>query len=174
MSLLMMNIIVLIFEVLYYALFMKFARKDGKVWKYIILFILITIVLMFIGTTNLYAYLVFVLLSLYGLKYIVKIKTSLYDMLPIIIMLFLKIIIELSSMIIFYNFLGINQFITTLLFENLKILLIIINRKNIFNYNIKLNKIWNQNNFYIRYFFSIFTIIYVIMTIISLLWLIIR
>lgn len=171
---LLMNIIVLIFEILYYSLFMKFAKNDGKVWKYIILFVLITIVLMFIGTTNLYAYLAFVLLSLYGLKYIVKTKISLYDMLPIIIMLFIKIIIELLSMIIFYNFLGANQFITTLLFEGLKILFIIINRKNIFNYNIKLNKIWNQNNFYIRYFFSIFTIIYVIMTIISLLWLIVR
>lgn len=171
---LLMNIIVLIFEILYYSLFMKFAKKDGKVWKYIILFGLITIVLMFIGTTNLYAYLVFVLLSLYGLKYIVKTKISLYDMLPIIIMLFIKIIIELLSMIIFYNFLGANQFVTTLLFESLKILFIIINRKNIFNYNIKLNKIWNQNNFYIRYFFSIFTIIYVIMTIISLLCLIVR
>ena len=48
-----LNAIVLIFEVLYYALFMKFARKDGKFWKYILLFSLMTICSFFI-TTNMY------------------------------------------------------------------------------------------------------------------------
>ena len=58
-----MHIIVLLFEVLYYSMFMKFARKEGKFWRYLLLFSLITIVLIFTGTGNLYVYLIFVLLK---------------------------------------------------------------------------------------------------------------
>lgn len=169
-----LHIIVLIFEVLYYSMFMKFARKEGKFWRYLLLFSLITIVLIFTGTGNLYVYLIFVLLSLYGLKYIVKTKISLFDILPIIIMLAIKIVIELLSMFIFYKFLYLNQVITTFIFEIIKILTILLSKNYLNLYYNKLKTTWDKNNFYIRYFFSIFAIIYVIISAISLIWLIMK
>ena len=81
-----LNIIVLIFEVLYYSLFMKYSRPEGKYYRYLILFTLITIIGLVIGTSNLISYLLLILMILYGIKYIVKIKISLYDMLVILIM----------------------------------------------------------------------------------------
>ena len=169
-----LHIIVLLFEVLYYSMFMKFARKEGKFWRYLLLFSLITIVLIFTGTGNLYVYLIFVLLSLYGLKYIVKTKISLFDILPIIIMLAIKIVIELLSMFIFYKFLYLNQVITTFIFEIIKILTILLSKNYLNLYYNKLKTTWDKNNFYIRYFFSIFAIIYVIISAISLIWLIMK
>lgn len=169
-----LHIIVLIFEVLYYSMFMYYARKEGKFWRYLLLFSLITIVLIFTGTGNLYVYLIFVLLSLYGLKYIVKTKISLFDILPIIIMLAIKIVIELLSMFIFYKFLYLNQVITTFIFEIIKILTILLSKNYLNLYYNKLKTTWDKNNFYIRYFFSIFAIIYVIISAISLIWLIMK
>lgn len=88
------NIIVLIFEILYYSMFMKFARKEGKFWKYLLLFTLVTISGLFIPTNTLLSYLYLILAILFGLKYIVKINTTLYDMFFILIMIFFKLIIE--------------------------------------------------------------------------------
>ena len=160
-----LHIIVLIFEVLYYSMFMKFARKEGKFWRYLLLFSLITIFFTFAGTTQLISYLILVLMILYGMKYIVKTKTRLYDMLWIVIMLFLKIIVEfIISMGIYYT---INDFlIMTLLIAVIKpiVLIILKNRLNIFY--TRLNNIWYKNNFYIRYIFSCLSIIYVIITVI--------
>lgn len=160
-----LHIIVLLFEVLYYSMFMKFARKEGKFWKYLLLFSLITIVLIFTGTNNLYVYLIFVLLTLYGLKYIVKIDIGLYDMLWIVIMLFVKIIIEfIISMGIYYT---INDFlIMTLLIAFIKPIILIILKNKLTVFYTKLKRIWYKNNFYIRYVFSCLSIIYVIITVI--------
>ena len=170
---LILNIIVLIFEVLYYALFMKFARKEGKFSRYLLLFSAITIFFYFVGANQIYSYLLLILMMLYGIKYIVKIKTSLYEMCLITIMLLSKLIIEFGAMIIFYSILGFNHLITTLIFGFLKLFLIIIFKNNIYLLNSKLKKLWNNNNFYIRYFFSIFFYIYVIVSIISVFWLIV-
>lgn len=167
-----LHIIVLIFEVLYYSMFMKFARKEGKFWRYLLLFSLITIVMIFIGTNTLYAYLIFVLLALYGLKYIVKIKTSFYDMFIIVIMMMLKLLIETPIYLICINFIKNNHFIVTLLMDIIKIgiLFLLKNRLNIFY--IKLKKLWQNNNFYLRYIFTCIMYIYVIITIILLIFLI--
>lgn len=78
---------------------MKFARKDGKLWGYLLLFTIMTAILLIIGTNNLYSYLIFILFSLYGLKCITKIKTSLYDMMTLTIMLLIKLVIEFIFMI---------------------------------------------------------------------------
>ena len=167
-----MNVIVLIFEVLYYSMFMKFTRNDGKFWRYLLLFSLITIVMIFIGTNTLYAYLIFVLLALYGLKYIVKIKTSFYDMFIIVIMMMLKLLIETPIYLICINFIKNNHFIVILLMDIIKIgiLFLLKNRLNIFY--IKLKKLWQNNNFYLRYIFTCIMYIYVIITIILLIFLI--
>ena len=74
----LMNIIVLIFEVLYYSMFMYYAKKDGKFWKYILLFSLITILILILGSNNLISYIFFVLIALMGLKYFIKITSSIF------------------------------------------------------------------------------------------------
>lgn len=158
----LMNIIVLIFEVLYYSMFMKFARKEGKFWKYLLLFSLITIVLIFTGTGNLYVYLIFVLLTLYGLKYIVKTKTSLYDMFIIYIMLFVKLIIELAVSYFVYFLIINNTLIVTSVFAVIKIIVLLImkNKMNLIYNRLKLK--WDKNNFYIRYIFVVMNFLYII------------
>ena len=166
-----LHIIVLIFEVLYYSMFMKFTKKEGKFWKYLLLFSLITIVLIFIGTNTLYAYLIFVLLALYGLKYIVKIKTSFYDMFIIVIMLMLKILIETLIYLIFINFIKNNHFIVTLLMDIIKIGILFLLKNRLNTFYIKLKKLWQNNNFYLRYIFTCLMYIYVIITIILLIFL---
>ena len=165
----LMNIIVLIFEVLYYSMFMYYTKKEGKFWKYILLFSLISIVLMFVGTKNLYSYLVFVVLSLFGLKYIIKAKASLYDMLIIIIMIFFKIFVEAS--IFFINNLFIkNYLLFMIMIVLIKFILVCILRKRLNTFYIKLKNKWDKNNFYIRYIFICLTYIYIIITIILLIF----
>ena len=173
MNEILLNVAVLVFEVLYYALFMKFARKEGKFWRYLLLFSAITISGLIIGTNNLPSYLFLVISMLLGIKYFVKTKTSLYEMCLITIMLLLKMIIELLVMIVFFSILGFNHFITTLVFSFMKLFLVIIFKEklNLFNNNLK--KLWDNNNFYMRYLFSIAFYIYVIISIISAFWLIV-
>ena len=159
----LMNIIVLIFEILYYTLFMKFARNDGKLHKYLLCFSIITFIGLIIGTKELWSYFVLVVLMLNGLKYIVKVKATLYDMFVIMIMLFLNILIQLPIYLILYKILKINHFLTTMIFQVSKVLLIILikNKMNIIYKKFK--KLWDNNNFYIRYIFSCSTFIYVIL-----------
>ena len=158
------NIIVLIFEVLYYSMFMKFARKEGKFWRYLLLFSLITIVIIFLQNQNFVTYLIFVLLALYGLKYIVKIKISLYDMLIIVIMLLLKLAIEFIFFVTLYELFNFGHFITIIVFDIAKILFLLIMKKKLNRYYKKLKILWDNNNFYIRYIFTCLTYIYVIFT----------
>ena len=156
------NIIVLIFEILYYSMFMKFTRNEGKFWKYLLLFSLITIVMLFVGTNTLYAYLIFVLLTLYGIKYIVKTKTSLYDMFIIYIMLFVKLIIELAVSYFVYFLIINNTLIVTSVFAVIKIIVLLImkNKMNLIYNRLKLK--WDKNNFYIRYIFVVMNFLYII------------
>lgn len=122
----LLNAIILIFEVLYYSLFMYFSKKEGKFWKYLINFLLITIIGLFIGTNNLLSYLLLVLLMFLGLKYIVNVKMSLYDMLIIVIMLFSKIFLEF---IIYFplSIIGdMDYILSTIIFETFKNLLLIV------------------------------------------------
>ena len=77
---LVLNILVLIFEILYYSLFMKYARKESKFHKLILLFTMITIIGMIIGTNNLPSYLILILMMLFGMKHVARLKVSLYDM----------------------------------------------------------------------------------------------
>lgn len=170
---LLLNVVVLVFEILYYTLFMKFARKEGKFWRYLLLFILATILIMFLGSNTLLSYLIFVLFVLYGFKYITKTKTSLYEMCLTTIMLLSKLIIEIVIMIVFYSILKFNHFTTTLIFSFSKIILIFLFKNEIYLLNNKLKKLWDNNNFYIRYLFSIAFYIYVIVSVISAFWLIV-
>lgn len=158
---LILNVIVLIFEVLYYSLFMYYSKNEGKLSRYILLFSLITIILIIIGTSNLYAYLIFILFALYGLKYIVKCKIGLYDALIIFTMLLIKLLLETPIYIILRIFTE-NNFILTLPSSITKIMLLYIFRKNLKNMYIKFKKLWDNNNFYIRYIFSTLMFLFVI------------
>lgn len=156
---LFLRILVIIFEILYYSLFMKFARKQGNFWKYLLLFTVISIVLFFISSFNIYAYLVFMVLSLFGLKLIGK--TSLYDMFIIFIMILFKLLIELSCAFPLNSLIpDINTCKIILGLIKVNTIMLIGNRFNIL-YN-KLKTYWSKNNFYIRYLFSIFMFIYII------------
>lgn len=158
------NIIVLIFEILYYSMFMKFARKDGKFWKYLLLFTLVTIVTGIANINSLFSYIVIVSSILFGLKYIVKVKTTLYDMFFILVMIFFKLFIELIIYLIFirivnYKFLYILYQLSKIFFS-----FILKNKINVFYKKIKI--LWNNNNFYIRYLFSISMFLYFIFSMI--------
>lgn len=168
-----LNIIVLVLEILYYSIFMYYAKGEGKFWRYLLLFSSITFIGCIIGTNYLFSYLILVLMMLYGIKYIVKVKTSLYDMLIIIIMLVFKAVIEIPIYVIFLNNIKNLHFIATIIPSFLKISIILLARKRLVYIFYKLKILWNRNNFYIRYIFSISTYIYVIITIIlliKLLW----
>lgn len=155
-----LHIIVLIFEVLYYSMFMKFARKEGKFWKYLLLFSLITVILFIFNTNNLYVYLMFILLALYGLKYIVNVKISLYDMFVIFIMLILKLIIETPIYFVLYKY--VNIYINGIITGLIKFLILFLLKDKLNIVYINLKKKWDNNNFYIRYIFSIFMFLYCI------------
>jgi hypothetical protein len=167
---LILTIAVLFIEVLYYSLFMKFARKEGKLWKYLLSFSLISIILIFIKANHIYSYLFIVLLMIYSLKYIVRIRTTLYDLLFIILMLLTKGIIEHITVLIFYVMLKSSILFTTILFSIFKIIFLVIlkNKLNLV-YNYMLIK-WKNNCFYIRYLFTIFMYSYVIISIITILF----
>lgn len=156
---LFLRITVIIFEILYYSLFMKFARKQGNFWKYLLLFTVISIVLFFISSFNIYAYLVFMVISLFGLKLIGK--TSLYDMFIIFIMILFKLLIELLFAFSLNYFIPDINLCKVLLGLIKTMIVITINDRFNILYT-KLKACWSKNNFYIRYLFSIFMFIYII------------
>lgn len=157
----LMNIIVLIFEVLYYSMFMYYAKKEGKFWKYILLYILLTIVILFVGNDNVYGYLIFSALNLIGIKYLIKIKTYFYDLLVIFVIFLLSFLIPIPIYFIIGLFIN-NTFILTFIYQTIKIILIFILKGKIKQYYNIFHKLWDKNNFYIRYIFTIFMFIFVI------------
>ena len=167
---LILNIIVLIFEVLYYSLFMYYSKREGKLSRYILLFSLITIILLFINSNNLYAYIIFILIELFGFKYIIKCKISLYDMFITFIMFLLKFVIEMLSFYLLNNFIN-NIMINATIYCVIKVLLVyFINKKINFNKIYKKFKSkWDNNIFFIRYAFIVFMFTYIIISCIYLL-----
>lgn len=163
----LMNLIILIFEVLYYSLFMYYARKEGKFWRYLLLFILITVIGVFIGTSNLPSYLILILLIIYGLKYIVRLKISLYDMLVIVFMLLLKVLLELIFAGIFSIFTS-NYYILAFTTSLIKVSTILIIKDIMYAYYFQFKIIWDNNNFYIRYIFTMLIYLFVMLSMIFL------
>lgn len=159
---LILNIIVLIFEILYYSLFMKFARKEGKIWKYLIAFSISVIISGFLNVETFISYILTLICMLVSLKYIARLKVNLFDLLYIFIMMFFKIIIETLVFVIFNNLLPIFAFYIVL--EFVKIFTIII-LKDKFNKLYKILKLkWENNNFYIRYIFTTLMFAYTIIS----------
>lgn len=159
-----LNLIVLLFEVLYYSCFMYFAKREGKFWKYLVLFGIITLSGLFIKTNTFISYLYLVLAMLYGMKYVVKVKTTLCDMLTMLIMLLIKLLIEFPLSMILYLITS-NILIISCVVGVIKIFLIINFSDFIYKINKKITKLWNNNNFYVRYIFSCLAYVYVILSI---------
>lgn len=169
----MITILLFILEILFYSLFIKFSKKEGKIWKYLLLFTIVSLIVGFINSKNLLAYFVFVLSTYLGLKYIVKVKVSLYDMLVILIMLLLKVIIELPLFIIFYNLIHCGHVVASFIFQIVKLMFVFICRKKLNNWYLKFKSLWDKNEFNIRYCFTIFMYFYILLTItllIKMIW----
>lgn len=163
---LFLNFIVLIFEILFYSMFMYYSKKEGKFSRYLLLFSLITIFFTFVGTTQLISYVVLIFMMLYGIKHIVKVKTTLYDMFILSLMLIFKIVIEFIVVLLFYNLFGIIITTFILLIAKLLITFTLKNKLNIFYKKMRI--IWYKNNFYIRYIFSCLIVIYIIFSALAL------
>lgn len=164
----LMNIIVLIFEVLYYSLFMKLTRRQGKIYNYLLLFVLISLMVSFANVKQFNIYFIFVFLAYIGLKHIARTKTSFYEVLVIITMLILNLLIELPVYLVTYRILHMSRFMTTIIFDVIKIGVVILLRDNLNLAYLKGKMLWDNNNFYIRYITSVLIYLYVIVTIVLL------
>lgn len=160
---LFLNIVVLLFEILYYSLFMKFSRKEGKFYKYLLLFSFITLIGMFIGTNNLVSYMLLVIMMLFGLKYVVKVKTSLYDMLIIVLMIIFGVLVQFPCYLLLVNRIN-DIYVMMLLYQTIKLLSVFLVRNKINKMYKNLYIKWIHNDFYIRYLFSIFIFSYTILS----------
>lgn len=154
------NLIVLIFEIMFYSIYTKNIKGEGKLSKYILTFIVGTIGLMIAGN-GLFSYLAFALLCLFGIKYIVKVKTSFFDFFMIIIMLLIKAAIETAVCIVCFAITK-DTFISLMVANIVKMLFVCKNKVPMRNYYQVLGKLWNSNNFYFRYILMSLLYIYII------------
>ena len=65
------NIMVLVLEVLYYSLFMKFTKKEGKFINYCILFILVSVLGFILNTRDITNYFILLMFIVFGIKYMI-------------------------------------------------------------------------------------------------------
>lgn len=158
---LFLRILVIVFEIIYYSLFMKQARKEGKLTRYLLLFTLFSIVSFFMNDSSLVSYAIILIMILYGLKYIVKLNISLYDLFFILVMMLSKLSIELLFTFPINYFIN-NILISKIILGLLKILFVIIIGFKLDVFYNKLYKSWNENRFFIRYIFDILLFIYII------------
>lgn len=158
---LLVYIVVLIFETIYYSLFMRYSRNESKLWKYLLLFSLINTFFFFVTTDMIFSYMLLVLMILYGLKYIVNIKISLYDIFFIFVMMLLKLLIEIIIALpisIIINSIDIAKILVGII----KCVIVFSIRYHLNTLYVKLHKYWNENKFFIRYTFTILMFLYVI------------
>ena len=153
---------ILLFEVLYYSSFMYYSKKEGNFLRYFLTFTIITLIGIIIDTNTVYSYLALITMIMIGLKYFVKVRVSLFDMLVAFIMILVKVLIELPIYIIIFNRLGI--FVTGLIYSFFKILFICITKNKLNKMYLKMQKLWRNNNFYIRYIFTTIMLIYTIIS----------
>lgn len=155
-----LNAIVLIFEILYYSLFMYYSKNEGKLSKYVLLFSLITAILFFTENSSLYSYLFFIVSTFLGMKYIVNCKVKFFDLFIIFSMLLFNFLLQL------FPFIFIKLFTKDIIIKTLFLILIkgiFIFKSNIlrsiFN-NMKVK--WDKNFFFIRYTFVVIMFLLII------------
>ena len=160
---LILNVIILIFETIYYSLFMKNVKETDSLWKYILSFSIGTILILVFNYNSLMSYLVFVFSSLFVMKYIAKIKIVFYDLFVIILMMIYKLIIESIFVIFIYIFTH-NAFIIATILGAIKIIVTLLTKGIINKVYFKLKVYWYQNRFFIRYIFDIIMFVYIIVS----------
>jgi len=161
----LLNIIVMFFEVIYYSLFMKFARTEIKLWEYLLAFTIATLfnfVFAIFNINSVIIYLLFIIIALYSIKITSKSKLSIYDMFFMFIVMIVKIAIEGLSFLTIYNLFS--KFAFTMIIDFLKIGFVILFKNKIKYYYDLLKGKWNNNNFYIRYIFNILLFMFIIMS----------
>lgn len=158
------NIIVLIFEILYYSMFMYYSKQEGKFWKYIMSFLITTIIVGFVGTKGLYSYIVFIVCVMTLLKKNANLKFL--DIFTIIFMILLGVLIQLPLYLL-GNILHL-IILFTFIYEILKVILVYVFRKQLRKIYLDYVEKWNNNNFYIRYIATILMYLYIIITVILL------
>lgn len=156
-------IVGIIFEVLYYSLFMYYSKSENNFYKYFLGFTIVCLSGVILGNNFLLSYLTLIAMIVISLKYIMKIKITFYDIFFMFIMMVLKFIFEGLSFIILSPFIN-NAYIMAICLGLFKVLFLTIckNKLNMI-YN-KLRNLWGDNFFYIRYFFTTFMLIYVIVS----------
>lgn len=158
---LFLRVVVILFEILYYSMFMKFARKEGKFSRYLLLFILFSIISFFMNDSMIISYAIILLLILYGLKYVVKLKITFYDLFFIFVMMLIKVFIEIILALTLTIF--IKNIILCKVFMGIAKLLLLFVIKDKLGYLYKeLHKKWDNNKFFIRYIFDILMFVYII------------
>ena len=159
---LFLYIMVLIFETIYYSLFIKLSKQEGQLSRYLLTFSIITLVGVVIKTNTMFSYISLILMIICGLKYIVKVHVSLFDMLIILLMLLTKLILELPVYIVCYN--NLDTITTGAICGLIKIGMLVLARNVLHKIYKKLYKLWINNNFYIRYTFTIIMFTYIIVS----------
>lgn len=158
-----LNVIIMFLETFYYSIFMKSARKEGDFKRYFLLFGLFAIITIFMNRRFLINYLIIFFLILYGLKFIVKLKITLFDLFFIILMFISKVIIEMPLSLLSYSIVE-NIYVASTMVGVLKVIIILLFNEYVEKIYEIMKLLWKNNNFYIRYLFSISLFIYVILS----------
>lgn len=156
-----LNCVIILLESLFYAMFFDNIKKSGKTLKLLLAFILMSAIGAFAGTDFLVSYFLLIIMMILGIKYIAGIKMNMYDLLVIFTMILIKHIIEIPLTLIVYTFIK-NIYVVTTIVGVLKIGIVFAFRHKFYNIYSKIKIAWNNNNFYIRYIFTTFMLIYVI------------
>jgi len=161
-----MIFVVLALEILFYTLFFKLSKRKGSIAIYTIVFTLSTVALYFLYDYRLIGYLLFVLISVIGLRYLTPSNNGAFDILLLLIAMLFKLILEPICFVpyIFYK----DIYMCTIIASLIKILVIILLRGLLNKMYRKLLNDWNNNRFYIRYIASIGLMLYIIATCILL------
>ena len=116
----------------------------------------------FLGTNNIYTYLIFMGLTLLSFKYFVRCKPKLYDLMILVLMMLIKVIIEVCFYLPLQAFFDIYKI--AILHSIIKVILVFIFRNYLNLIYDKLKIYWDNNNFYIRYLFSVLMFVYCIIS----------
>jgi len=159
------NMTIFLLEILYYSFFLRFARNKNDFIKVFIMYLISNIGLYFIGFESFYAYTLY-LVEIVLLARLFKMKLVLYDTLVILVSLMFKLLMEIPFFIILGT--KVDLFIWVFIIGIFKNIVVILLRNKLSKLYIKGKKKWDNNNFYIRYAYSIILYSYIIASIVYL------
>lgn len=158
-----LNIIGTTLEILYFSLFMYYSKKDNKFYKFFIAFTIVSLVGIITGNKFLLSYLTLIILMIICLKFLMKIKITFYDIFFMFLMMVFKFFFE-GIFFVMLSQITNNIYFMAICLGILKVLFIFICKNKLKMIYNKLRNLWNNNFFYIRYIFTTFMLIYVIVS----------